>query len=45
MLRTVFAMSVAGLLFAALPGNAQAAPMARLPAGLRQTPKLNFEVS
>lgn len=34
MLRTVFAMSVAALLFAAIPGSAKAAPIAPLPAGV-----------
>jgi hypothetical protein len=31
MLRTVFAIAVAGLIFAALSGTAQAAPIAPLP--------------
>jgi hypothetical protein len=34
MLRTVFAIAVAGLIFAAVSGTAQAAPMAPLPAGI-----------
>jgi hypothetical protein len=33
MLRTVFAMAVAGLIFAAVSGPAQAAPIAPLPPG------------
>ena len=34
MLRTVFAIAVTGLIFAVLPGSAQAAPVAPLPAGV-----------
>jgi hypothetical protein len=34
MLRTLFALAVAGLLFAGISGTAQAAPMAPLPAGI-----------
>ena len=34
MLRTLFAMSVAGLLFSAIPQNAQAAPISPLSAGI-----------
>ena len=34
MLRTVFAIAVAGLIFADLSGIAQAAPVAPLPAGI-----------
>lgn len=34
MLRTVFAIAVAGLIFAAVFGTAQAAPVAPLPAGV-----------
>jgi hypothetical protein len=33
MTRTIFAMAVAGLLFAAVSGTSQAAPIAPLPAG------------
>jgi hypothetical protein len=34
MTRTIFAMAVAGVMFAAVSGTAQAAPMAPLPAGV-----------
>ncbi len=34
MLRTMFAMTVAGLLFAAVSGTSQAAPIAPLPSGV-----------
>jgi hypothetical protein len=34
MLRTMFAMTVAGLLFAAVSGTSQAAPIAPLPASV-----------
>jgi len=34
MLRTIFAIAVTGLIFAALPGSAQAAPVAPLPTGV-----------
>ncbi len=34
MIRTVFAMAVAALVFAAVSGTSQAAPMAPLPAGV-----------
>jgi hypothetical protein len=34
MTRTIFAMAVAGLIFAAVSGTSQAAPMAPLPAGV-----------
>ena len=34
MLRTLFAMSVAGLLFSAIPQNTQAAPISPLSAGI-----------
>jgi hypothetical protein len=34
MLRTMFAMAVAGLLFAAVSGTSQAAPIAPLPSGV-----------
>jgi len=34
MLRTLFAMAVAGLLFAAVSGTSQAAPIAPLPEGV-----------
>jgi hypothetical protein len=33
MTRTIFAMAVAGLIFAAVSGTSQAAPIAPLPAG------------
>lgn len=36
MLRTMFAMTVAGLLFAAVSGTSQAAPIAPLPSGVTQ---------
>jgi hypothetical protein len=36
MLRTMFAMTVAGLLFAAVSGTSQAAPIAPLPAASEQ---------
>lgn len=34
MTRTIFAMAVAGLIFAAVPGTSQGAPLAPLPAGV-----------
>ncbi len=34
MTRTIFAMAVAGLIFAAVSGTSQAAPIAPLPAGV-----------
>ena len=34
MIRTIFAMAVAGLIFAAVPGTSQAMPIAPLPAGV-----------
>jgi hypothetical protein len=34
MIRTIFAMAVAGLIFAAVSGTSQAAPIAPLPAGV-----------
>jgi len=38
MLRTVFAIAVAGLIFAAVSGTAQAAPIAPLPPELHGRP-------
>jgi hypothetical protein len=37
MTRTIFAMAVAGLMFAAVTGTSQAAPIAPLPAGVSTT--------
>lgn len=37
MTRTIFAMAVAGLVFAAVTGSSQAAPVAPLPSGVTAT--------